>query len=494
MSFDEKHNRYCDECGRTIEKAHRFFQGKDYCSNCYPRVFPKAECTSCGGVARPHRYSNTPAICRECNIKTRTCLRCDKAVPRAGKVINGRPICPSCAPYFNEPQVCTSCGKSSQRLSRAVKFGLNNPMCQSCRGTLTHKTCGFCRKHRPVHGTTEDGKGYCASCIPGHQQHHSCPGCGLTLPGSGRSRCRSCLNLNRIVHEADLHSLTLHHLWAREILTKFAIWLHDRSGHQPNCFRIFVSHEPFFERLDAHFNSIADINETTLLDNLGVALIRQHLLASVFLQENLEITIRDASKIDSAERSRIRDKLVKNAREPWAPLLRGYHLWLIDKEISPRTQRLYLRAAEKFCQTEKVKADRAWEANAVYDFLKKHPGSRANLYKFVTYCRSQLGWMVEVPSRPASTSTSLPGRLKSLMKQVKVAGVEVADLELLSKLLALAFGYEHKEFVTSSWSLSEVEGTTILISNTEKIVVPAGYVDAIRSWTSRSRSFSKTLG
>lgn len=487
MSFDQNNNRYCDECGRIIKKAHRIFQDNDYCSTCYPRIFPKVECTLCGGGARPHRHTNSPAVCRSCHIKTRKCLRCNKAVPKAGKVINGQPVCPACTPYFNEPQTCTSCGKASMRVLRAPKFGLNNPMCQPCRRKLTHKTCSVCRKHRPIFGVTDDGKAYCTSCIPGQQKSHSCTGCGVSLPGKGRSRCHSCLNLSRLIKEADLHSLTLNRQWARELLIKFAIWLHARSGHQPNCFGIFLAHEKFFELIDAHFEFTHQIQEETLLENLGVALMRQHLLASIFLQESLVITIRSEKKSDSAENSRINEKLIKNSREPWFPLLKSYHFWLKDKEISTLTKRLYLRAAEKFCQTGKIKHDSAWNDNVLYLFLKKHPGSRASLFKFITYCRIELGWPVKIPSRTTLTPVSLSKKLKYLINQIKEVGVEIADLDLLSKMLALAFGYEHTEFVAHPWRIEKIDTTTILISDNEKIVVPTEYIAAALSWTNRRR-------
>jgi len=485
MSLDNKNIRYCDECGRTIRKAHRIFQGKDYCASCYPRVFQKVKCTLCDSWARPHRYSNEPAICRDCNIRTRRCLRCDASVPRAGKIINDKPVCPSCTPYFNDPKLCTSCGKSSLRVLCAPRFGLDNPMCESCRRKLTHKTCSFCGKHRSVHGVTNDGKSYCVSCIPGQHHHHLCPGCGVQMPGGGRSRCRSCLNLARVMKEADLHSLALNHRWARDTFIKFAIWLHERSGDQPNCFSIFVAHEPFFERLDAYFQHSSEISESTLLETLGVAMIRRHLLASVFLQESLGVRLSSDAKVDSAERSRIQDKLIKNTREPWAPLLKKYSAWLSEKDISLRTQRLYLRAAEKFCQMQGVSSDNQCSTNLVSNFLKKNIGSRASLYKFITYCRTELGWPVEMPSVSVSPSTSLAHRLERLLQRIKKQGVESADLGTLSKTLALAFGYEHKKFLAHSWSLSKMEDMVILRNGSDTLVVPPGYVAIAQNWISR---------
>lgn len=491
MSYDHKQTRYCDECGRTIEKAHRVFKGYDYCSTCYPRVFPKVECNLCGGSVRSHRHSSADPICRFCEINTRKCLRCEKPVPRAGKIINGKPVCPSCTPYFNEPKTCSSCGQLAKRLTRLPKYGLEDPMCDTCRRKVTHVTCSFCRKHRPVHGITDDGKEYCIWCIPGHQHYHPCPGCGVSLPGKGASRCRSCLNLSRLIREADLHSLTLDHVWARELLVEFAIWLHGRSGQQPNCFKLFTSHESFFERIDAEFASLNDINEASLLERLGVTLLRKHLLVSSFLQERLQISIRSEAKEESAEKTRIKEKLIKNTRESWAPLLTGYESWLSNEKVAVRTKRLYLRAAENFCQTAKLKSDVPWKINAVADFLKNNPGSRASLFRFVSYCRAILKWNVEIPSRPRSNSSSLPKKFKSLLKTINAKGLDEVDQGILSRMLALAFGYQHQKFVAQPWQLMIIENAYTLIGESEKITVPMAYIDVLQEWMRRREKQQK---
>lgn len=485
MSFDNKNGRFCDQCGRNIKNAHRIYQGREYCGICYPRVFIKKPCSRCGKPARAHKFSESPVICSACDIETRVCLRCGKPVPRAGKLVNGKPVCPSCTPYLSDPKICTSCGKPSVRLARAPKFGLDNLMCDSCRNKLTHKTCGFCRKYRPVFGTTEKDISYCASCIPGKQVYHSCPGCGCAVPGVGRSRCYSCLNLNRLMKEVDLQALTLNRQWTRDLMLKFALWLHERSGSQPNCFKLFASHEPFFERLDAQFESAQNVQEKELLENFGVGFIRKHLLASIFLQEKLGITIRTEAKIDHANQVRIREKIVKSAKESWAPLLKNYYLWLDEKPLSTLTKRLYLRAAENFCQSAKLEADRVWKDGALDSFLNQNPGSRASLFRFVTYCRLELGWEVTMPQKKISNTTNVVPRLKSLFKQVEAKGVEAVDPRILIKILALSLGYQHADFLAKTWTLETTGDQSTLISGEEKILLVEDLVSIASTWIAK---------
>lgn len=485
MSFDEKHSRFCDECGRVMQNAKRIYLGREYCGTCYPRVFIKKSCSLCGKSARAHKFSEEPVVCKPCEIETRVCLRCGKSVPRAGKLVNGKPVCPSCTPYLSEPQLCTSCGKPSLRLSRAPKFGLDNPMCDSCRAKLTHKTCGFCRKYRPVFGTTDNDISYCSNCIPGQQVYHSCPGCGCAVPGVGRSRCYSCINLNRLIKEVDLHALTLSRQWARDLILKFALWLHERSGNQPNCFALFTSHEPFFERLDAQFESAQNVQEKELLEYFGVGFIRKHLLASIFLQENLGVTIRAEAKIDHANQVRIREKIVKSAKESWAPLLKNYYLWLNEKPLSTLTKRLYLRAAENFCQNAKLTADRVWRDGALETFLKQNPGSRASLFRFVTYCRLELGWEVTMPQKKISNATNVVPRLKSLLMQIDAKGLDAVDSKILGQTLALSLGYRQAEFLTETLAVEIIDGQAMLICGEEKILLVEDLIGIASTWIAR---------
>lgn len=445
MSVDKKFGRFCDECGRTIAKAHRIHDGHDYCSTCYRRVFVQAACTICTKLARVHRLSQLPAQCRTCANANRQCQRCGRAIVKAGMISAGKPVCPSCVPYFKEPNHCAACGNLSTRLSAMPSFGISEKFCDSCRNKLTHKTCSVCHKYRKCAGTSKDGKPFCASCQPGHAFVHTCPGCAASVPGAGRSRCRRCQNRQRLDHEVSLHRAAFEHDWMGELYAQFANWLHERQGQSPACIKTFRSHHPFFERLDLQFASLEAITAATILDCGGVAYLRTHLLATEYLTDALSLPLSEALKTQHVENERIRMKLLENSKKPWGALLKAYASSLAEAKTSVRTIRLYLTTAQSFCDFAKV-ADHAWEKAAMLQFLKRNRGARANLSRFVSYCGKVNGWDVampsknELPKQVATPKTVL--ELRQLFKKVAQTGVAKASRRDLARIIAKSLGLQ----------------------------------------------------
>lgn len=177
MSVDTKAGRYCDGCGRTIAKAHRIFEGKDYCSTCYANTFISKSCLQCGASARVHKHAQGDAQCRKCSLKGRVCQRCDRPIiGGAGMISAGKPVCSSCTPHFREARPCERCGRLSTRLSAVPQMGIKEKICDRCRSDVLHKTCSICRKSRKVAGYAPANKPYCVQCIPGQELNHLCPG------------------------------------------------------------------------------------------------------------------------------------------------------------------------------------------------------------------------------------------------------------------------------------------------------------------------------
>lgn len=251
MSVDPRFGRYCDECGRTIKKAHRIFGGKDYCNSCYQRVFVTSSCTQCARQVRIHRLATEPSICRTCEAATRICVRCGKPTPRAGLYSAEKPVCPSCVPHFREPTPCAACGKPTTRLSSMPSAGIFEKICDTCRNKVTHRTCASCGKYRKIAGTMIGDKPYCAACLQNPGATHPCPDCSFPVPGVGNGRCRSCQNRTRLLRESELASHALARPWTIDLYLRFAMWLHQHQPANPRLLNNFVSQHSLFERIDA---------------------------------------------------------------------------------------------------------------------------------------------------------------------------------------------------------------------------------------------------
>ena len=133
MSNDPRYGRHCDECGRDLVKAVRIHLEKEYCAACYKRTFVKAQCVTCQQSMRAHRHASEEPVCDSCIRGKRTCMRCDKPVPQAAKLVGKRAVCNTCAPYFRERRHCANCGKLSFRVSASLSSGIEGQICDSCR-------------------------------------------------------------------------------------------------------------------------------------------------------------------------------------------------------------------------------------------------------------------------------------------------------------------------------------------------------------------------
>ncbi len=445
MSIDKKYGRYCDGCGDTIQKAHRIWDGKDFCATCYKRHFVSRACLRCGASARVHKNSHEDAICRKCSLEGRTCQRCSKPIiGKSGMISAGMPVCPSCTPYFREPRPCEQCGRPSTRLSSMPQMGIHAKICDRCRNSASCKTCSVCRKSRKVAGYTDANSPYCAQCVPGQEITHACPGCNTTLPGAGNAKCRPCINKDRILKDAAMLAATLDHAWAKDFCVNFAHSLWERKKDSPGLAKLYQAHQPMLQRLDATYAEIVEISPDTLLRDFGTATLRKHLLVRRYLEEALSIKVSQSSREDAADRDRIKVKLAEHGGKPWGPLLKEYASWLDGLDISTRTRRLYIATAATFCAEIKI-GPSGWTENQAQRHLLRHPGAYSNLLRFVGFCSEVRGWKAVIPpqSRILNIRTKTPAtvvRLRKLLDMVNAEGPEHVQDSVLCRVLALSFG------------------------------------------------------
>lgn len=477
MGFEYKFGRYCDECGRSMAKAHRIYKGAEYCSSCYARVFIQVPCLECDGSVRVHKNSVEKSICNQCVRRARTCYRCGKPVPKAGMISeNGNPICPSCSYHFSEERRCPSCGELSKRLSSAPRYGVHEKICDRCRTRLSHKTCSRCRKYRVIKACDLDRKPLCQSCLPDLECSHPCPGCGVVLPGNGRSRCVACLNWARLRSEVELHKNVLEHDWAADLFDAFSRWLYADRRHEPALLTKFKKHEEVFEALDQTFRSVSEITPSSLLESFSVQYLRNHMLATEFLQAFLGFEISMESKVEVAEQGRIEKKLADSLTQPWGALLKEYYDSLRGAQLSARTIRLYLRAAEKFCDFIRLE-DGPFTNQDLLKFLKRYGGSRASLHRFVTFARDRKAWNVAMPETTSLAKQrrqvmSSVSELSALMDSIRDQGVEGVRRETLMGAMALAFDIPSNRLNGQFCQLVDTRGGIRLQYDGELLIVP----------------------
>lgn len=445
MSIDPRHGRFCDECGRTIDAAVRVYQGKDYCRGCYQRTFLPVPCSECGSSTRQHRHAVGAPVCDRCTRSRRTCLRCGKLTFVAGKLVGRSAVCASCAPRFNDKRPCSACGRESNRLTRPLFAGQQDAVCDSCRNKINHATCSVCRRYRPISCRDTAGAVRCASCVPGNEVVHVCPGCGSVERGGGLGHCRPCLNRFNVEKDAALVASSIDSAWCRELWYGYAQASLQPDAGSPRLRARINRSADFFRALDRLFDSSDEVTADTLAQRMDARFLRSYLTAYRYVIGHLDLAGVESARAEQAEAHRTSKILQASADLPYGSILNAYVQWLQCEGISSRTARMYLRAAESFFRVTSEDGAGPWPPEALVDYLKRTPGNAANVGRFVRYCRRHLGWDVDMPDkalwrRSASRINQDVRALRAAMQSSDERPVASLSTKEVARVLSLALG------------------------------------------------------
>lgn len=476
--------RWCDNCGRAVEKMHRVHQGKGYCSICYPSEFPAVACTGCAGTARVHRRSTSPPLCGSCRRARRTCLRCGKPVLKAGvKVGNDAVTCPSCAPHFREKEPCSSCGRLSSKLTWAGEGALVGRICQPCRNQSTHATCMHCRRHRAVAGEIATGRTYCVDCGPSGAAWHSCPSCDATVAGIGRGKCRRCLNHARLLREARLATVTLSHSWVESLVNRFAEWLIARDGGSAKLPKTFTAHIAFFQSLDRSMDTVERLVPQAVMDLFTVQGMRRHLLPLDFLRHEIGLEITDDMKTEHVETARIVAILERAEADGWGDDLLRFNQWLILELKPVRTRRLYVSAAARLMRSADVKALGRLDQSMVDRYLSATPSARNDVGAVLRFAKVVLNLSIGLPDRnaPRTQAPKPVVELRVLLNKIRGGKLPV-HVQHLEGAISVAMLIPLKAIAAGDWWPERRGRRWFVVSQGEVVASPVELDDILELW------------
>lgn len=492
MSFDPKHGRYCDECGRTIAKASRVYQSLEYCNTCYQRVFPRIACTRCGSGTRQHRRAQEPAVCAACRRIDRVCGRCRKPVPRAALIVAEQAICGACAPHFRPKQACTACGRPSARLSRPLFAGLTDRVCDACRNRISHATCSVCRRYRPVASPADRAAPRCRDCHGDSPATHACPACGAAVAGTGAGRCGPCLAASQARRIGALAAAMLEKRWARELYEAFIEHLLQAGTPSARTSKCLQASAEFFLVVERAFDDAGTVTRAALARNIGTAALRANLLASRFLVERLGLRPDEREVQRATERVRFDSIVQRSAREPYGWVVRAYAQYLLRRAVPIRTARLYLRAAEAFCEAALAEKAAPWPSEVLVRYLRRHPGHAASLGRFIGFCQEGLGWDVRRVEKsqwhnPRARTDRAVGVLRDLLSRIEGMPLESAPDRTLGQILSLALGVARTQLDASrrTGEVTMAAPNTIRVGGLEPIVLNGRLLAIAETWLRR---------
>lgn len=425
-----------------MSKAHRIHQGRAICSVCYPRLFKPRPCAKCGSPARVLAQDPEP-ICRACKKASRTCLRCARPVPRAGLMFNGKPVCPSCAPYFRQAKPCPRCEKPSTRLSRVVGL-TDEAVCDACRRKLTCATCSVCGKHRERHALTPEGKPLCKRCASEPNASHPCPDCGTAVGGSGTNPCMPCQMTRTLKRKADVLVAMYRHPESRRVFLDFVGWVIARKA-TGKALGPLPRYADYLRQIDQVLQDGEVLQSRHVTDVLNTDEIRRAGLLAMFLSEQGLLADSARTRTDSSDARRIRNILREAEKGPWASIMRRYadELGSAEKGLRPRTQRIYLRTALEFMAFSGADAARELTPEHVRKFLRSRPGHRASLYPWLAFLAKRTGHRLSLPKKPKSKGRTIKSQadaVAKLSKAMRKTESAHARRALAAKLISVLYG------------------------------------------------------
>ncbi len=446
--------RCCDECGKPMVRAVRVEDGFAYCRTCYSRVFKQAQCSACGGPARVRKDGRDP-VCSTCKRKDRCCSRCGKPVDKAARIVSGMAVCASCAPYYAEPKACASCGRLSQRLSRAPGRGFDELVCDRCRNQDC-ETCSVCRRYRKVERRDEADRPVCRQCAADEPVRHSCPACGISVPGGGLSPCADCSLKDRIRRRVRLNVELLERPWVRSLFEGFCAWEGLRKAAGNMTARI-DQYAVFFAEIDGNCAAPGEVTQRRLFEIFEAEGLRRGFLAVSFLCERLALEW-DASALEDMIETRRIDQQAQTWRgQPWAAGLQRY----VDElercgppPLKRKTVRMYQTAAGGLLEMAGVDSLGALIQAHLDRYLKRHPGQAANLSAFIRHLRDGSGIALELRKKAGAPLSkkdrTLVQRVQSLTRLLDAETDGRRAKALLAALLAALYQVPIKDVLALS--------------------------------------------
>jgi site-specific recombinase XerD len=383
-----------------MPKATAVHDGIAYCQTCYKRIFRPVPCQKCGKTVRTPN-GTAPALCRKCKTVGRHCVRCGKDVPQAALIVENGVACPSCARFFKELQPCPACGRMTVYLSRDVKNGFSEPVCEQCR-RKDHRTCPSCGKYRSLVGLTSDGRLVCRTCLATDGKPFLCPKCGKEGKRHSSTRCETCYWRERTEKKLKNALFLLEHEWVRKAFFDFIAVLSEKSDPKDIGFRL-ERYFLFFSRLDVLFRTPEEATCRGMVAAFGREGLRRYAAAFGFLVKSGRIPRQSASEIEKESLIADQKRMLRACEDRWYHGLFGSFLenqnkvgqmyadrgWTGKRQrYGSRTILVTQRAAAKFLQSldpGMVKSVQQIEQVHIDRFLLQRPGYRSSMRPFVRY-------------------------------------------------------------------------------------------------------------
>ena len=222
-------HKQCGQCQQYSDHFPRRYRGKRFCGACYWYFFIKRECSECHQIKRIHRAEKRP-LCYRCYSKVTPCSRCGRVGRPVGKCLETGILCNSCANAFRPDGKCSLCERITT-VSLGKKFGLDKPICDTCR-TKLHSKCPNCGT-RGVLYETAPGVSLCYRCANGITYY--CKSCHEPIKGVEKSYCKQCYAIRLNDKRTEVNAASFSTPETEKLFRGFVDWLTNSVGPEKSA-------------------------------------------------------------------------------------------------------------------------------------------------------------------------------------------------------------------------------------------------------------------
>lgn len=440
----------CGNCNRPMRKARAVRSGIAYCDACHKRLSRPAPCRSCGRTVRVH--DGDDPLCKPCQAKGRSCLRCGKPVPRAGLTLPEGVACGSCARHFKPPQPCAACGEPSIRLARDKRLGFADPVCPKCR-RRDHATCAGCGKHRLPAGSDRQGRPLCRDCASRGEAPFLCPSCGKEGRRHSAIQCEECYWTGRLVQATARLAEVLVTAKLSAAMGAYAGYLAEQCGAKAGFLRL-KRHGEFFLALDRDPRLIAD--HGALLEHFGADGLRRAVTPYSFLAEQKVLSPVGRALAKEVTEKLSQRKIMAEKRDNWHPwanrllvkfyghlqeVRQNYHRkgWRGERQrFGDRSVTACLKAAVHFLEKHKqVPSLQDIDQEDLDLYLIDYPGWRNPLRRLISFINSSCPVFVQLSIASVGRNIK-PGAFIPKDKEIEILSEICGETTPVQERLMLA--------------------------------------------------------
>ncbi len=287
----------------------------------------------------------------------------------------------------------------------------------------------------------EDGTMLCPKCRESGRV--PCPTCGQPYAAGYGKQCPDCYYRSLLDKKVELDLAGFETAAMKLAFRKYADWLLRNYGPLKAAL-VVNKHYGFFQDMEKRWGEVPAYPD--LLAFHGAEGLRRRRLAMRFLNEVGIVRIDYEARLADSETRRVQAIVdeFEGSHEARLELsrYRDSLLAAIDRsEMKIRTARLYLRAAAGLLETAGT-----WPPSQddLRSYLRRVPGQRASLARFVGWMRKGLGIDLAMPGAPAKKRNLAgnPRAEKKLARLIREAGPSASydDRKILEAALAFYHG------------------------------------------------------